>query len=230
MFTFNYVLYGIFLYKKCKINEQLSKLFIVFFILFSIMVVYGAYRHSLAFDVSSLWELNEIDPENSLFSIDLFYKIGIEGMSGFSGAISYMISTGDFFNMDFGLSTLLNTLLDLFPSYVRDFFVDERAYIDEMYWYSGHSVIAGALENFVIHFSIFTIIIYPLLFCIITIYFNYVAEKTTDLMKIALIMIIVSFGIMFIRGTLVYMLFYIIFESIIFLCSKQMFKLFYIRC
>lgn len=213
--------------EKCNIRKQIPKLFLIFLALFSIMVLYGAYRHSLSFDTTSIWELNEIDPDNSLLSIDLFYRIGIEGMSGFSGAISSMVSSGEFFNIDFGLSTILNTILDLFPGFIRDLFTDERVIIYSLYWYDGHSVISGALENFVVHFSIFSVIIYPIIFSWITIYFNYISTKSNDLMKISLFMIFVSFGIMFIRGTLVYMLFYIIFESLIFLLSKKWFSLFY---
>lgn len=217
--------------KRCKINNQISKLSMIFFILFSIMVLYGAYRHSLSFDVYSLEDFIDIDSENSnsLLSIDLFYRIGIEGMTGFSGAISEMILSGNFFNMDFGLSTLLDTGISLFPSGIRDCFIDEKIVINKLYWYSGHSVVSGALENMVVHFSIFGVIIYPILFSSITLYFDYLVKKSNDLMKISLSMIIVSFGVMLIRGTLTYMLFYIIFECIIFLFSKNLFNLFYIK-
>lgn len=217
--------------KRCRMNNQVPKLFMIFFALFSIMVLYGAYRHSLSFEVYSLEDFIDIDSENSnsLLSIDLFYRIGIEGMTGFSGAISEMISSGNFFNMDFGLSTLLNTIISLFPSNIRDYFVDEKIIIDKLYWYSGHSVVSGALENMIVHFSIFSVIIYPILFSSITLYFDYLSKKNNDLMKISLNMIIVSFGVMLIRGTLTFMLFYIIFECIIFLLSKKMFELFYTK-
>lgn len=220
-----YIVY--FYIKRCDMKKEIPRLCIILLLLFFIMVLYGAYRHSLLFDVNSIWELNEIDPDNSLLSIDLFYRIGIEGMSGFSGAVTQMISDNEFFCMDFGISSILSIGIDIFPSYIKEIIFYDKADVSTIYWYSGHSIISGGLENFIVHFSIFSILLYPMIFSGITLYSDYLLKKSNNILKMTLLIIIISFGIMLIRGTIPLMLFYILYESLVYIFSEKLFTIFY---
>jgi len=204
-------------------------------ILFFMMFVYGSYRHVVSrIEADNLFDIYEYiveNPENSLLSLDLNYRVSIEGMSGFSGVMSEVIRQGSL-NADFGLSILTGFFM-LIPSYFREHLDDLSGYINSFYWYR-NSIVPGGLEAFFVHFSVLGILFYPLIYF----WFSYILHKkivSADRMrlkhtnfKLLKWIVIATAGLFLIRGSTMFFVFFIVSELIILHISFLLFRLFYI--
>lgn len=138
-------------------------------------------------------------PELSLFAIDLNYKIGVEGISGLSGALSRYLENEEI-KIDGGMSSF-SGITGLFPSFVRT-----KAGIDKMhqsmreeYWYKG-SVVGAGLENAYIHFSFLGLLLFPLALSLYYSFFHLKMMREKSGENILTNSIFLIFGLQIMRG------------------------------
>ena len=201
------------------------------FVFFVVFFIYGNYRHMIEYTQGmSIAEIIEyvLDHwETSLFSLDYNYHVGIEGMSGLSGILTFVEGNGDYFNIDFGLSALAG-VLKIFPSTIRDFLVgDLLEYVQSIYWYRG-SIVSSGLECFFMHFSIFIVLIYPAVWYFYTGYLHRKLSLRKFNFLQVMYLVIVVYGINIIRGTTANVLFYTFCEIIVAYLSYKWYRCLYV--
>ncbi|WP_187355464.1 hypothetical protein ['Paenibacillus yunnanensis' Narsing Rao et al. 2020] len=203
-------------------------------LIFIMMFAYGSYRHVVPMVGSSniLKIINYIvqNPESTLFSLDLNYRISIEAMSGLSGVMTEIINSGKL-RADFGIS-LLEGLVQLIPSYFRKNLGDIPAEIQSFYWYP-NSIVSGGLEGIFVHFSFLGLFIYPFIFFAFS---NGIDKKLKDIRsafdnknankRILLLAIYSAYGLQLIRGSISLMIFTTISEIVVMLLSVKLFSFF----
>lgn len=188
--------------KNCSIRLYKKELILGFLLIGFIMFGYGTYRHVVA-RIDNPSFINIIDytidnPENTLMSVDLNYRIAIEGMSGLSGVLSESIQTSDS-RFDGGIS-MLSVGVKMIPSFFREYISEIDAYISSIYWYHG-SIVPGGLECFFVHFSFFMLILYPIAFCGYTYCIHNHLMKTANAERKLFLIVIAIFGLQLIRGS-----------------------------
>lgn len=205
-----------------------------FFLIFTMMFGFGSYRHIVPqIGSTSPFEVFAYIVENpaaSLFSLDLNYRISVEGMSGLSGVLSEFLDKNEL-KADLGLSALLGGLIQLIPSWFRKFIGDFRDYVHFFYYYQ-NSIVGGGLEGFFVHFSFFGLLIYPFIFFELA---YGVHQKIISLQssridcnkKLLTLAIIAVFGLQLIRGSTVTLVFFTLSELIVMYLAVVFFKSFH---
>lgn len=198
---------------------------------------YGTYKNivSKTTDIQKVVTLAINNPELSLFSIDLNYRISVEGMSGFSAAMSnYLenyVSENKFFIGNFGIS-LLWSVFQFIPAFMRSWASDIIQFLRSTYWHTG-SIVSSGIENFFVFFSFFGILIYPFVFFLFA--YGTHAKICKDIEKgvssridtnLLLMALIASFGLQIIRGSIDFLVQFTIAEMLILYISIFLFKLF----
>lgn len=215
-----------------KVLSKNLKVFVLAGIVFVLVFfVYGNYRHMNMYTQGmSILEIVDYVSEHweeSLFSLDMNYHIGIEGMSGLSGLITFACGNDEYFNIDLGIS-MITGILKLIPSNIREFLVgDLLEYLQSIYWYHG-SIIAGGLECYFMHFSVFMIILYPITWYVYT---NYINRKIIMLhfgFERVMYIIIGIYGLNVIRGTTANVIFYTTSEVAVAYLSYKWFRCFFV--
>lgn len=223
--------------KEFSLSRYIKKITAAAAIIFIFMFVYGSYRHVLPYidtkNIAGIINYVLENPESSLFSIDLNYRIAIEGMTGLSGVLSEFLKTGDI-QADFGIS-LTSVFLKMIPSFFRDFLGGLPDFAASFYWYN-NSVVGGGLEGFFVHFWFFgLLILYPLSFFYLAYIipaklFNNISYGTGFInSKMLYLTVIAVFGLHIIRGSTMAWLFYMLAELIILYIAINIFKIFFRR-
>ncbi len=192
---------------------------------------YGTYRNVVSKNMNLDYFVKILlnNPQLSLFSLDLNYRIGVEGMSGFSGAMSDYLNNPDF-RAALGIPVLAS-IFQFVPILFRDFFSQIKSYILDFYWHSG-SIVSSGLEDFFVYFSFFGIILYPFIFFM----FSYgiessirkivATDKSIINVRLLLLATLTSFGLQIIRGSMYFLVQYIVAMLIIMFSSILLFRVF----
>ena len=199
-----------------------------------IFFAYGTYRNmasSTNANFSTIINVVMNKPEASLFSLDLNYRISVEGMSGFSAAMSEFADSPSI-KGNLGIS-LIGSIFQFIPAGVRSVFDGFIDYARASYWHVG-SVVPSGLENMFVYFSFFGILIYPFIFYLFAYgthdrILRIVSRPSNNKINTSLLFfaIISAFGLQVIRGSLDFLVQFIIAELIIMYLSALLYKLFY---
>lgn len=229
----------IYVYSRSLIGEtrvlQRYKFGLVLFFV-SVSVIYfgfGSYRHIVPMIQSNnpvrVFYYMVENPSSSLFSLDLNYRVGIEGYSGFAAIISDYLERGEL-RADFGLSNL-NVFFQLAPAQIRQIFGDLPEDLYSYYWWQGSNV-GGALEGFLVHFSFTGVLLYPLAFYVLAyglnqkLLFNSGSRISRGL-QIMFFSIIAAYGLNAVRGSTRMLLVYWVAELIVCGAALALFFTFY---
>ncbi|WP_298199958.1 hypothetical protein [Desulfosporosinus sp.] len=226
--------YGTYRGEKVSLKRHRGAFIGAAFLIFIMMFGFGSYRH-IAPQIGSTSPLDVFNyivenPEASLFSIDLNYRISNESMSGLSGVLSESLDKNEL-KADFGLSALLGGLIQLIPSWLRNFLGDFPDYVRSFYHYQ-NSIVGGGLEGFFVHFSFFGLLIYPFIFFV----FAYgIHQKIISLQrsrtnynkKLLALAIVGVFGLILIRGSTMHLVFFTLSELIVMYLAIIFFKSFH---
>jgi len=225
------ILYG----RILSFEKYISKFILSGILILFIMFGYGSYRHV----APQINNTNPVDvynfiiknPESSLFSLDLNYRISVEGMTGLSAVITQVIDTG-VLKADFGIS-LLGVFFRLIPSFFRKYFGELPSDIESFYWYP-NSIVGGGLEGVFVHFSFLGLLIYPFLFYHLAygthkrlISYKFQIHERNDVVKKILNMSIIAvYGLHIIRGSTIVLFFFMISELVVMNLALSLFKTF----
>jgi len=135
------------------------------FLLTSFFFIFGALRDAQNFTKGSMSDLvryNLDHPEKSLLSLQFTYRVGVEGMSGVSGAISEAKENPSEVRRDYGAQAALDGMFQLLPSALKQPFEEEIEAVQDWYWYKkpGGNVSPG-LETSFVSFGWSGMVIYP---------------------------------------------------------------------
>ena len=100
-------------------------------------------------------------PEKSILSIEYNYRVGVEGMSGIAGAFSQYLSNPNLVHFDFGVSWMLQGLVQWLPGPLKVYAAGISALSDDLNWFSG-SVVATGAESYFVSFGWAGVLLYPL--------------------------------------------------------------------
>jgi hypothetical protein len=136
--------------------------------LFAFFFVAGAIRDAenvVHGSIGDLVRFNLDHPETSLLSVQVIYRVGIEGMAGISGAMSDALDEPGIVRHDYGLSSAMGGLDQVLPAALKTQAHDFINFVEAMYWYQKPigNVPAG-LEIAFVSFGWFGVIVYPVLF------------------------------------------------------------------
>lgn len=204
-------------------------------LLFFMFFVYGSYKHVIEKVGSAglvnifgyVWE----HPEDSMFSLDVNYKLGIEAMSGLSGVLTRQMDGGSI-HADFGLSALGGGFLQLMPSLFRRYFGDLPQTIHSLYYYQ-QGIVASGLEGFFVHFSFLGFIFYPIVFYLCS---SCIHQKLLLLNRRGgcvyrqrlFLAIIAVYGLQIIRGSTETLITFTVTEIIIMVIAVWFFRFFHV--
>lgn len=136
--------------------------------LFGFFFAVGAIRDAMNFTHGSIGELVDFSlqhPSTSLLSVQVNYRVGVEGMSGVAGAMSdAQLYPGDV-HRDYGLFSLVSGFGQLLPGAVKQQMSGILEEFKALYWYDKPpgNVPAG-LEISYVSFGWFGMFLYPCLF------------------------------------------------------------------
>lgn len=234
LLLFVYIYSGALKEKKILLKKYKWTIIGMGFLIFILVFGFGSYRHITPIigttSPSAVFDYIVKNPEASLFSLDLNYRISVEGMTGLSGVLSELL-VNEKLRADFGLSGWLGGLIQLIPSYFRKYLGDFPNYVHSFYYYK-NSIVGGGLEGFFVHFSFFGLLIYPFIFF----WFAYGIHKklinsagsTSHInRKLLRLVILAVFGLLIIRGSTVVLIAFMVSELIIMNISIVFFKLFH---
>jgi hypothetical protein len=224
------------LYRGTKISLKRQRWAFVgtIFVIFIMFFGFGSYRHiapqigsTSPFEVFAYLVEN---PEASLFSLDLNYRVSVEGMTGFSGVLSESLDKNEI-RADLGISALLGGLIQLIPSWFRGFLGDFPDYVRDLYHYQ-NSIVGGGLEGFFVHFSFFGIFIYPFVFVGLAYgihrkMLSLQALRTDYGKRLLTLTIIAVYGLLIIRGSTTHLVFFIISNLVVMYLAIIFFKSFH---
>lgn len=117
----------------------------------SIFFVVGAARDALNFSSGGLAGVVDFlinNPDKSLFSLEYNYTVGVEGMSGLAGAMSYADSTPSAVLYDGGLYPLARGALQWIPGFAKALLQSAFDWLERFNWYSGSIVSPGIEDSF----------------------------------------------------------------------------------
>jgi hypothetical protein len=99
---------------------------------------FGALRDAQNYTHGSIAELvryNLDHPEKSLLSLDITYRVGVEGMSGLAGALSEARECPSLIHHDYGVQIALDGITQLLPSFIKTLVAGQMEDISNWYWY-----------------------------------------------------------------------------------------------
>jgi hypothetical protein len=119
------------------------------------------YTHGSAKD---LIQYNLNHPEKSLLSLDLTYRLGVEGMSGLAGAISDAEQNPSLVHRDYGIQSALDGISQILPSFLKQLVSGQIEAIQDWYWYKKPAGnVSPGLETSFVSFGWLGVLVYPLL-------------------------------------------------------------------
>ena len=107
-------------------------------LLAAFFIVFGALRDAQNYTHGSIKELVQYNldhPEKSLLSIDITYRLGVEGMSGLAGAMSEASEHPGSVHRDYGAQVALDGISQLLPSFLKQVVLEQIEAIENWYWY-----------------------------------------------------------------------------------------------
>lgn len=228
------IVYSYVRYERDSFESMKRLLIVVGLLLVLLFFAYGTYR-STAPDakgnIQAIIETTMKRPESNLMSLDLNYRISVEGMSGFSAAMSEFAEQPTL-KGNLGIS-LIGSIFQFIPAGVRGVFGGFIDYAKSSYWHVG-SVVPSGLENMFVYFSFFGIILYPFVFYLLAygthdMILRLVSSANNRNININLLLlaIISAFGLQVIRGSLDFLVQFTIAEMIIMYLSVLLYKIFY---
>ncbi|MDB5002308.1 MAG: Membrane protein [Mucilaginibacter sp.] len=182
---------------------------------------FGTYRNLKNFNDASGLSFNELlgyikeHPENTLFSIDVNYKLGIEGISGLSGLMTQFCEN-PFIKIDGGLS-IFSAFITLIPSFFRGVLLPLQEFLLSLYWYKG-SIVSSGIEASYVHFSFLGLLGYPVF---LSWYFNSLNKKVSSKIYSGINLssltsyVLIIYGLLIIRGSSSACIFFIIANLVI---------------
>lgn len=156
-----------------------SFLFFGFAVAF-IVVVIGALHDAQNFVSGSMEDLIEFalaNPQKSILSIQYDYRVGIEGMSGISGAFTEYLSHPDMVRPDYGSSWMLKGLTQSLPGFIKTYASGLIDLSDSLNWYP-YSIVATGAESFFVGFGWFAVALYPVAVYVLGWYLPLLAVRT----------------------------------------------------
>jgi hypothetical protein len=99
---------------------------------------FGALRDAQNYTHGSIRDLVQYNldhPEKSLLSLDITYRLGVEGMSGLAGALSEASEHPASVSRDYGAQAALDGIAQLLPSFLKQVVVEQIAAVEDWYWY-----------------------------------------------------------------------------------------------
>jgi hypothetical protein len=164
LILFFLIINSILKYEYIKILKFKFRFIVSLFIFFILFITIGIIRDlqnfailkSMKFTDSTIYLFNH--KELLLEVVNRIYKVGIEGVSGLSGALTQFLDTYTI-KLDFGISAI-GGFFNLIPSFFRSYLGDIIGIITSFYWYNG-SIVGSGLEATFVHFSFIGLIFYP---------------------------------------------------------------------
>jgi hypothetical protein len=175
------------------------------FVIAFVYLVYGALRDALNYtdsDFASTFDFIMNNQELSLLSFDRNYRVGIEGMSALSGAITYQLDN----HIDYTLLPIFSLLFkggtQWFPSIIKELIQgDLMTDISGFYWYTG-SILPPGIESSYVIFNFAGVILFPLMLHVIcSKATRVIARGGANLMLILAASLILMNMIHFVRGS-----------------------------
>jgi hypothetical protein len=144
------------------------------FVLLVIVLVFGAIRDALNHIDANVGDIVEFALENkelSLLSIERNYRIGIEGMSALSGAMSSK-SDAILPSPLIIISIFVRGLMQAVPGVIKDSISEFSYYLTDMYWYNS-SILSPGIESSYISFGYLGTFMFPFIL-------NFICFKATN--------------------------------------------------
>jgi hypothetical protein len=150
-------------------NARIILIFSAFAVfLFGFFFAVGAIRDAMNVTQGSISDLVEYSlqhPSTSLLSVQVNYRVGIEGMSGLAGAISEAQLYPGEVHRDYGAFSILRGLGQMLPGAVKQDLRDTLNQIETLYWYKKPiGNVSSGLEISFVSFGWIGMILYPCLF------------------------------------------------------------------
>ncbi len=128
---------------------------------------FGALRDAQNFTHGSIKDLIQYNldhPEKSLLSLELTYRVGVEGMSGLAGAISNAQENPSEVHRDYGVQSALDGISQLLPSFLKQLVSGPIEAVQDWYWYKKPAGnVSPGLETSFVSFGWIGVLVYPLL-------------------------------------------------------------------
>ena len=127
----------------------------------------GAYRDALNYQSGSSQDILDYireNPDVGVLSLRYNYLLGVEGMSGLSGAFTQAMQNPELLlPNDFGLSTIFMSLMQVTPGFLKVYISTVIDFLRDFYWYQP-SIVSSGIEGSFVSFGILGIFLYPLIF------------------------------------------------------------------
>lgn len=128
---------------------------------------FGALRDAQNYTQGSIKDLIQYNlnhPERSLLSLDITYRLGVEGMSGLAGAMSETSENPSVVHRDYGVQIALDGISQLLPSVLKQLAGEQIETIENWYWYKKPAGnVSPGLETSFVSFGWFGMLVYAIL-------------------------------------------------------------------
>lgn len=191
----------------------------------------GAARDALNFSSGGIAEIIDYlsnNPEKTLFSLEYNYSVGVEGMSGLSGAMTYAHSTPSAAVYDFGIYPFIRGALQWIPGFAKALLQDAFDWLEQFNWYSSSIVSAGIEDSYKsfgwVGFLVFAAMHYIFIWMPVK---N--LERAVRPKKILLNYLVLGLSIFMVRGSWFVWIAYLVTYAMIFFASWPIFSRYVVR-
>jgi hypothetical protein len=142
------------------------------------------------------------NPEKSVLSIEYTYRMGVEGMSGITGAFTQYLSDPNSVHRDYGVSSVLAGVFLSMPGFLKTYAASLNDLSIDLNWYP-FSIIPTGAESFFMSLGWSAIILYPIAVYLLSwhIPMRAMAMRVSPMIKL-ISNILFSCSIFFVRGSI----------------------------
>lgn len=169
---YSFALLVVVYYRRGWVNRPITFRMVFAFTISGVLLTafffgFGALRDAQNYTHGSIKDLiqyNMNHPEKSLLSLDLTYRLGVEGMSGLAGAVSEAREKPSVVHRDYGVQIALDGIAQLLPSFLKQLVGEQIDTIEDWYWYKKPAGnVSPGLETSFVSFGWFGMLVYPIL-------------------------------------------------------------------